>query len=367
MSFTIFQGVLFMKLGARVLKTGIAIVLALTLAQVLNLPTPVFAAIAAVFALQPTIFRSYNHIVEQVQGNLIGAITAVLFVWFLGNDYIFVGLAAIIVIALNLKLKLEKTISLSLVTMIVIMESTQDSFVTFALLRFSTIMLGVLSAFIVNLFFLPPKHEKRLYNLIEELVQETTRWLRLTIRHASQHKLLKNDIRKMQTTIRELDTLYGMFKEERSYLSFFKKETLTKSRKLVIYRQMISTARRSLETLRRIHRYENEFLQMPEEFQILIQQQLDILVHHHEHVMLKHLKKVKTHVVFEEGEVQLDRKALVQIFFQYIKEANIEDEAILTHNMQIISSIVDYEEQLEHLNRLINSFQRFHVKANKEK
>lgn len=355
-----------MKLGARVLKTGIAIVLALFLGQLLNLPSPVFAAIAAVFAVQPTIYRSFNHIIEQIQGNLIGAITAVLFVVFLGNDYIFVGLAAIIVIALNLTLKLENTISLSLVTMIVIMESTEEAFITFALLRFSTIMLGVLSAILVNLFFLPPKHEKRLFNLINELIQETTKWLRLTIRHASEHNLLKNDIRKMQRTIRELDTLYGLYKEERNYLSFFKKSTLTKSRKLVVYRQMISTARRSLETLRRIHRYENEFLQMPEEFQLLIQQHIDILVHHHEHVMLKYLGKVKSHVVFEEGAVRLDRKELVTVFFNYIKEANIQDEAILTHNTQIISSIVDYEEQLEHLDRLINSFQRFHIKENEQ-
>ncbi|MCY7601029.1 aromatic acid exporter family protein, partial [Bacillus altitudinis] len=38
-----------MKLGARILKTGIAIVLALYLATWLGLPIPVFAGIAAVF------------------------------------------------------------------------------------------------------------------------------------------------------------------------------------------------------------------------------------------------------------------------------------------------------------------------------
>lgn len=69
-----------MKLGARILKTGIAIVLALLLARLLQLPSPVFAGIAAIFAVQPTIYQSYLSIIEQVQGNLIGAITAVLFV-----------------------------------------------------------------------------------------------------------------------------------------------------------------------------------------------------------------------------------------------------------------------------------------------
>lgn len=61
-----------MKLGARILKTGIAIVLALYLATWLGLPTPVFAGIAAVFAIQPSIYRSFLTIVDQVQANIIG-------------------------------------------------------------------------------------------------------------------------------------------------------------------------------------------------------------------------------------------------------------------------------------------------------
>lgn len=60
-----------MKLGARILKTGIAIVLALYLATWLGLPTPVFAGIAAVFAIQPSIYRSFLTIVDQVQANII--------------------------------------------------------------------------------------------------------------------------------------------------------------------------------------------------------------------------------------------------------------------------------------------------------
>ena len=68
-----------MKLGARVLKTGVAIVFALFLAELLNLPSPVFAGIAAIFAIQPSIYRSYLTILEQIQGNLIGATVAVIF------------------------------------------------------------------------------------------------------------------------------------------------------------------------------------------------------------------------------------------------------------------------------------------------
>jgi uncharacterized membrane protein YgaE (UPF0421/DUF939 family) len=152
-----------MKLGARIFKTGIAIVLSLYLAQLLDSPAPVLAGIAAIFAIQPTIYRSYLTIVEQIQGNLIGALLAVIFVLLLGNHIIIIGLAAIIVIIINLKLKIENTIGLSLVTLVSIMETPGTDFIPFAGIRFSTIMIGVFSAFIVNLVFLPPKYENKLY------------------------------------------------------------------------------------------------------------------------------------------------------------------------------------------------------------
>ncbi|MBY0121871.1 aromatic acid exporter family protein [Bacillus sp. S/N-304-OC-R1] len=350
-----------MKLGARILKTGIAIILSLFLSQVFQLPSPVFAAIAAIFAIQPTIYRSFLSIIEQIQGNAIGAVTAVVFVLLFGNDMFIIGLAAIVVITINLKLKIENTIGLALVTMIVIMETPSDEFIQFALIRFSTIMLGVFSAFIVNLLFLPPKYEKKLYFSISDITEEVTKWIRLTIRHASEHKLLKNDIGKMKETVRSLDHLYSMYKEERNY---FKKDTMSKSRKLVIYRQMISTAKRALETLRKLHRFENDLQDMPADFQNAIQQQLDCLIHYHEHIMLKFIGKVRPHVVFEEGDIFLNRKELFNLFLAQKDKAQLEDEAILSHNMQIISAIIDYNEQVEHLNKLITSFQTYHKKAN---
>ncbi|MEH7345748.1 aromatic acid exporter family protein [Bacillus sp. JJ1532] len=350
-----------MKLGARILKTGIAIILSLFLSQVFQLPSPVFAAIAAIFAIQPTIYRSFLSIIEQVQGNAIGALTAVVFVLLFGNDMFIIGLAAIVVITINLKLKIENTIGLALVTMIVIMETPSDEFIQFALIRFSTVMLGVFSAFIVNLLFLPPKYEKKLYYGISDITEETTKWIRLTIRHASEHKLLKNDIGKMKASVRNLDHLYSMYKEERNY---FKKDTIPKSRRLVIYRQMISTVKRSLDTLRKLHRFENDLQEMPLDYQNAIQQQLDCLIHHHEHIMLKFIGKVRPNVIFEEGDIFLNRKELFNLFISQKKEASLEDEDILSHNMQIISVIIDYNEQVEHLDKLITSFQTYHKKAN---
>lgn len=68
-----------MKLGARIFKTGIAITLALYLASWIGLPAPIFAGIAAIFAIQPSIYRSFLIIIDQVQANIIGAVIATVF------------------------------------------------------------------------------------------------------------------------------------------------------------------------------------------------------------------------------------------------------------------------------------------------
>jgi len=128
-----------MRLGARIIKTGVAIVLALFIADLLQLPQTVFAGIAAIFAVQPSIYRSYLRIIEQVQGNIIGAVVAITFVLIFGHQLVVIGLAAVMIILIMNKLKLEASITMALVMMIAIMEIQHDDFLIYAVLRFTTL------------------------------------------------------------------------------------------------------------------------------------------------------------------------------------------------------------------------------------
>ena len=345
-----------MKIGARILKTGIAIILALTIAQMLKLPSPAFAGIAAIFAIQPTIFRSYRTIIEQVQANVIGAIVAILFVILFGNHAFLVGLACIIIIIINVKLKTENTVSLSVVTVIAIMESQTGSFMEFALLRFFSIMLGILSAFVVNLFFLPPKYETKLYMNITEVTEDIYRWIRISTRNISEHTHIKGEIQNLKERILRLEQFYLMYKEDRE---LFKRETYAKARKLVVYRQMIATTRRLFDILRKMHKYENQFLHMSDEFQTAIRDQLDYLIVQHEQVHLKYTRRIRTSITFEK-EKNKTNKELFQLVLSLQNQADEETEAYTYHMMGLVSSIIEYEEKIEHLDRLINSFQTFH-------
>lgn len=355
------RAALFMKLGARVLKTGVAIVFALSLAELLNLPSPVFAGIAAIFAIQPSIYRSYLTILEQIQGNLIGASVAVVFSLIFGHHLVAIGIAAIIVIGLMIKFNLEKSITLALVTVVAIMEIQGDEFLAFALLRFGTVIVGVFAAFIVNLVFLPPRYEVKLFKNINALQDDIIRWTRLAIRQASEHTSTKMALKKLMSRMNEVDNLYDFYQEERKY---FRNKKFVKARKLVVYRQMITTSKKSLELLHRLHKHENEIASLPEQFRLMIQERLDFLLTYHEQLFLKYTGKLKPeHSQWAQNEEYLQRNEVMEIFIKQIalaQELEDEEEFSSYHLLYILSRILDYEENLEHLDTLIVSYRSYH-------
>jgi len=349
-----------MKLGARIFKTGIAITLALILSTLLNLPSPAFAGIAAIFAVQPSIYKSYQTVVEQIQANIIGACVAVLLGFLFGSNPFIVGLVAIIIISICLKLKLENTIAIALVTAIAILEATGDNFIYVAFTRFLTILLGVLSAFVVNFVFMPPKYEARLYHKITNITEEIVKWIRVNLRQASEYGILKGDIDKIKDQLIKLDQLFLLYKEERTYS---KAKVYPKTRKLVLYRQLITTTNRAFYTLRKLHRLENELHQTPLEFQEVLIQELDVLLNHHEQALLKFAKKIKTDKVSDISTINtFHKEKLVQTFLDY--EKTCKDTSCFHSLLPLVASIIDYHDHLEHLNTLINSYQQYHQNEN---
>ena len=68
------------------------------------------------------------------------------------------------------------------------MEYQGEDFFSFALLRFATIMVGIIA---VNLVFMPPKYETKLYHRIVDNTEEIVKWIRMNSRQASDFTTLK--------------------------------------------------------------------------------------------------------------------------------------------------------------------------------
>lgn len=354
-----------MKLGARIFKTGLAIMLSLYLAIWFNIEPPMFAALAAAFAVQPSIYRTFQTILEQVQANVIGAVISVIFVMTIGHEPFVVGLVVVLAIAIILKVKLEpSTIPLAIVTIIIVMESPADNFVEFATGRFMLIILGVLAAFIVNLLFIPPRYETKLYHKLLKAGEDINQWTMLFIRHDADHRALKKDLTRLEEVMIKIDNLYLLYKEERNY---FQKNKYGKARKVVLFRQMLVTTKKAFSVLKNLERRSEELNQMSEKTHKKFEQQLDYLTAYHDLILLRYVGKVHSRRTEELVEDMNQGKEKLMTYFISLREQPCISHEQWLHILPIVSQMVEYQEQLEHLDHLVDSFFNYHKNENEVK
>lgn len=335
-------------------KTGLAVAVALYIGNMSDFISPLLAAIAVVFSIQPSIYRSYQSIIEQVQGNVIGALIAVLAVFTLGNDPFIVAFAIIIAIAITSSIKMnENTISLAVVAVVALMDTTNQTFAFFAASRISSMFVGILSAFIVNLVFLPPKYETRLFGKIDDTTGDILQWIRVTTRKLSDEPALKYEITRIQDEIRWLDHTYLLYSEERTYL---RGKGFAKGRKLVVFRQLITTTKKAFDVLKAFHRLDHKIEHIPEDFQDALVYELDKLVNAHEKLLLSLKGRIKqTHKQALRRVETPDIPLIVDRLMNEYEHGYDKDRLIF---LPLASQLMEYHYQLEKLKRLLKSYQK---------
>ncbi|GAE37547.1 FUSC family protein [Halalkalibacter akibai] len=351
-----------MKLGARIFKTGLAVMLSLYLAMWVGLEPPMFAALAAAIAVQPSLYRTFQTILEQLQANIIGAVLAVIFVMTFGHDPFVVGLVVVLAIAIILKVKLEPTtIPLAIVTVIIIMESPSTDFIQFATGRFTLVLLGVVAAFIINLVFIPPRYETKLYHKLVQSTEEINQWTMLFIRNAADHRALKKDLQRLEEKMVKLENLFLLYKEERNY---FMRNKYGKARKVVLYRQMLVTSKKSLFVLKSLERRSDEISLIQEETHKRFEKQLDYLTSYHDRILLRYIGKV--HANHSEDLIETMDKGKEELLNYFISLQNHSciDYDQWLHLLPVVSQMIEYQEQLAHLDHLVDSFFNYHQDKN---
>ncbi|WP_058307917.1 FUSC family protein [Gracilibacillus massiliensis] len=344
-----------MKLGARMLKTGVAITVALYVAQLIGLNSATYAGIAAAFAIQPNIYRSFQTMLEQIYANIFGVGIAAMVVFTLGNDPVVIGFTTVIVIGICMTLKMnENTVALAIIAVLAVMETSELMLLNLAGLRFAALTLGIVSAFLVNMLFLPPKYELRLFKSIDQLTSDILQWLRISTRHLSDDPALRTEIDRIQTELRHIDNTYLLFSEERIYR---RKTRMPKMRKLIIFRQMIHTSRKSLETLEAFHQYDDKVEHIPKKFQNVLVDELDKIIYSHERLLLSAMGKIKKNPTKSIEEItDPDIPHLVETLIQVYEQDEKERLALLP----LASRLMEYHKEILHLQKILNSYQRFH-------
>ncbi|WP_411345999.1 FUSC family protein [Paenibacillus sp. WLX1005] len=334
-----------MNFGARMLKTGIAVTLALYVSSWLNLTPPVIAAIAAIFAMQPSIYRSFRYFLDQIQTNTLGAILALLGGMVFSNDPIAVGLMCIVVIMICLRLNMGDTIGLTLVTVISVMEVSGQGQWQFALNRFTLSIIGIVSAFLINVLVAPPKPLEQFKAQIQNTFSTMSLLLRTAVSDEIKEAVFRDEKRGLDGTIQSLSDKYNLMEEELGKLN---RPSLTTQRHLVVNKQMVTTLRKGMDVLTAIeqHYFQAERTAEIDEY---FDSHLEKLIKFHEHILLKADDKIKNN-----GNEAAEVEAANDKFLDTMIERYQENFGGVLRLSIVAAVMYDYGYQLERLNRLVD-------------
>lgn len=150
-----------MKIGARILKTGIAVTITMYLCRLLQLEPAFFGAVSAVVNMQPSIFLTVKTAKDQIAVHMIGVGAGLLFGWLFGGNPLVMGAVGILLILVYIRLGLQGGISMGIVAAIFVMGSGQELFLPHAINRTGVIFTGLATAMLVNVLLWPPRYGRQ--------------------------------------------------------------------------------------------------------------------------------------------------------------------------------------------------------------
>ena len=157
-----------MRVGARILKTGIAVTITMALCRLLKLEPAFFGAVSAVVNMQPSILLTVKTAKDQIVVHIIGVAAGLLFGWSVGGNPLTMGLVSILLIGVYMRLGLQGGISTGIVAAVFVMGSGQELFLPHAINRTGVIFAGLTTAMLVNVLLWPPRYGKQFKAKLQE-------------------------------------------------------------------------------------------------------------------------------------------------------------------------------------------------------
>jgi uncharacterized membrane protein YgaE (UPF0421/DUF939 family) len=336
------------NIGPRMVKTGLAVALTLLVTDLFNLDLEIVAAIAAVLAMQPSIMRSYAYIKEVVISNSIGIIFALGGYFLLGSHPLSVGAIVIISIAINIRLGLNKTVSLTVLTIITMMLSGDNGIsYLYIVERLSLVAIGVLAAFIINALIMPPDHKKILFNMIRKTSEKTNFLLRVVSNKTLSIPQMRAEDREIEKCISGAKSYYEIIADERNRL--FIRNRWNFFRSIIIYKHMIQVLSKKHTLIRQMERHINEIEMLPGNKSYLIKKLVQEINTYSENILLLYENKI-----ILDKDLQKETKAAMQVtvnnLIEELQGAEFSKWAIV---FPISNSIIELFFELNKLERFV--------------
>lgn len=204
------------KIGTRIIKTGLAVAVTTFICRLLNLEPVVFGAISAVINMQPSIHLTFKTAKNQVIVHFLGVGAGLLLGYLLGGNPLSMGLTTMMVIVLCLKLGLQSGILMGIVAAVFVLSSSSEQFIEHALARSAVIFTGLAVAMVINVTLWPPRHGRRFYTLLQESNRAAADYFCRAVRD-----FVRLDDAAVPDHRAQKDKVHGLNRETRSVADFY--------------------------------------------------------------------------------------------------------------------------------------------------
>jgi len=206
-----------MLIGARIVKTGLAVTISMFICYIFDIQPAIFAGAATVLNMQPSVGLSLYNAREQVIVHFISIAIAVLLGLALGTNPLVMGLATIIIIRICKYFKWRGGISPGVMASLFILASPSNQFIDHALVRSLAIFIGVGVALLVNLTIAPPRYRQPLKQKLTELNSLTSRYFYEAVQSYLQLNIPSPDEQEERTK-----TIESLFRESRHLYDLYR-------------------------------------------------------------------------------------------------------------------------------------------------
>lgn len=163
-----------MTIGPRVLKTGLAVTVAIFVCRVFQMEPASFAAITTVINMQPSVRKSMKNAWEQTIVHITAVILAIILGLILGNAPWVIGLAVVLMILISNRVGWQDAVIPGIVSIIFVLDAPSHEFLSHAGVRSLGIFLGLGIALLINRILAPPKYKLILKQQLQELFSESS-------------------------------------------------------------------------------------------------------------------------------------------------------------------------------------------------
>lgn len=287
----------FKKVGMRIIKTVIAVVLTLEISKLLNINSPILAGIAAIMTMETSVSESFKTGKYRMYGTMLGGIIALIITQVLPINFITTAIGLFVILYISKVLKWKDAVRMAMIVFLVIIIDYEDGYrFSYALNRTLDTFVGVIVGTAINYFIRPPKIEIKIDTLIENITNEVIENIRETVWGDEKPKL-----ENLKSEIKYIEEYYETLKKDRKYKINKEEEDLTQYEYIFEIFQNIHSHFRVLNLLGKgkyidkenKEMLENMFLETIPAFIKDEETELGIIYNYHLREILYELKSIK--------------------------------------------------------------------------